>query len=93
MAIITIVENEWRIRSDDQQWIVQRYAGWDKKNEEHKWNSKGYFTSLAEALKGWRGIAERGLQTETLQAFIDECRLLNDRVENVLSEFEGRGVA
>ncbi len=64
--MIISLNPDWRIRSDDLQWIVERHyvRKQGKPDEYSEWRSWGYFKTLAGAVNGALGAQVRSLDME-----------------------------
>jgi len=87
MALLQI-NQDWRIVSDDQCWMVQRYRGIRKTGPragEINWESVSYHANLGKAAAS---LAQRQLrlsEAEGLQAIMDEWERITQEIDEALS--------
>ena len=64
--MIISLNPDWRIRSDDLQWIVERLhvRNSESRGEYSEWRAWGYFSTLAGAVNGCLGVQVRSLDME-----------------------------
>ena len=64
--MIISLTSDWRIRSDDLQWIVERLHVRESKSggEYSEWRAWGYFSTLAGAVNGCLEVQIRSLDME-----------------------------
>jgi len=88
--MIIPIDDKWRIKSDEYNWIIQRLEGTrpnrqNKEIIEDKWVSKRFYPTLSKAA---HGLAEYELMTgdtKTLAEALDAVRDVSDRLTRALA--------
>lgn len=79
------VTDKWRIKSDDNQWIAQEYAGIDKVGKEI-WQGRLFYGTFSAARKGLSQRLIREIDTDTLEDAIEAVEALYKHLDTVWGE-------
>ena len=92
--MIISLNPDWRIRSDDLQWIVERHhvRKQGEPDEYSEWRSWGYFKTLAGAVNGALGAWTRALDGEypntALEPLLGFLSGMRENVDELLGDLK-----
>ena len=91
-VMIINLNDDWRFRSDDLQWIVDHRKLYRKKStgeEYHVWKIEGYFSTLAGAILDTVQVRIRSLDgeygSEALEPLLETLMAIREDVSRVLA--------
>jgi hypothetical protein len=79
------INDEYRISSDSNQWMVQKYRGIDKKTGEPIWQSILYYTSLDTLVTGLADKMLRESDASTISEALVEIKRIGELLKSALS--------
>ena len=82
--IIQITE-EYRISSDSNQWMVQKYSGINKKTHEPVWQSISYYSSLDTLVSALSDKLLRESDASTISEALAEIKRIGALFKNLLT--------
>jgi len=79
-----MINENWRIDSDDSQWIVQKCTGLKKK----EWKNQAYYPSLKGAITDLYRRGVRSIDSDDPETIMKEMKKFQEEIKSALNQFD-----
>lgn len=78
--MIIKIDDEWRLKSDQYCWRVEKFSHIDKKSGDNVWRAEMYYPTIEKAARGLAQRLLRDSDAQTLANALKDVELISDKL-------------